>query len=153
MSQMCVSDNNSDELLLDFGNVCLGTGCKSLLLDTPYNPTKLEFMPCFPRYQQVRSLKYFLFSKNLQLSGHTQWPLRKCFILFFLCCIVGKNTDVWRGVLGEKNNEHVIWKSDLCGKSKCSKVEKDVGRIPCTLFSKPGHLWQWNEMPLLFLLR
>ena len=90
------------------GNVYLGTGCKSLLSDTLYSSTQLKFTPRFPRCPQVSSLKYFLFSVNLQLSEHTQWPLRKCFIRFLLCSITGRNTDYNEVLLGEKQ-----WRCNL----------------------------------------
>lgn len=74
---------------------------------------KLEFIPCFPRYQQVSSLKYFLLSMNLQFSEQTQWTLKKCFILSLLCYIIDKNMRaLWRDVLGvgERCECSLFWK-------------------------------------------
>ena len=84
------------------GNVYLGPGHKSLPLDPLYSSTQLKFTPRFPRCPQGTSLKYFLFSVNLQLSEHTQWPPRKGFIRFLLCYITGRNTDYNKVLLGKK---------------------------------------------------
>ena len=63
-----------------------------------------------------------------------QWPPGKGFIRFLLCYITGRNTDYNKVLLGKKQwrcnllqiTDAVICKSDLCGKSRCSKVDKGM---------------------------
>lgn len=102
---VCVKEDDSEELLLGLGGVCLGVGrgaCCKMRCTIPRSQS-------FPWSQRVSSLRHFLLCVNLQLGEQTQWALRKCFILSLLCCIMGKNThDLRRGVLGGKNNVGVV---------------------------------------------